>query len=215
MLRFAGSSFGEPETVAQLQDVARVTQRLARSKWRIPPDRRWLLGQPLRQRITAIGVAALSAQECMRALQGVKLANAAWDQTMSGVAMEDPVALAAVSDMPLEEFTARCDQAFRLLATATAEGMAATSWLAAETFALLHLIGFAIHGPTWFPNLVSPPGAEMKTTEAAALLRCTPRHVQRLAKEGRISARRHPDGMWRYRTTSLCDYRDLGVEAES
>ncbi|WP_319594079.1 helix-turn-helix domain-containing protein [Streptomyces sp. ID05-04B] len=151
----------------------------------------------------------------MRALQGIKLANAAWDRIAAGVAAENPVALTAVSEMSLEEFTARCDQAFRPLAAATTEAMAAMTWLAEETFALLHLIGFAIHGANWLPSLARPPQAELKTTEAAALLQCTPRHVQRLAKEGRVSARRHPDGTWRYRTTSLWDYRDLEQKAES
>lgn len=43
--------------------------------------------------------------------------------------------------------------------------------------------------------------------EAAEILKCTPQHVRRLARAGRIAGRRAPHGNWRCSTASVFAYR--------
>ena len=50
--------------------------------------------------------------------------------------------------------------------------------------------------------------AELRSGPAAKFLGCTPRHVQRLARLGRIAGRLHPDGTWRYKACSIYSYRN-------
>jgi excisionase family DNA binding protein len=43
--------------------------------------------------------------------------------------------------------------------------------------------------------------------EAAAILGCTPQHIRRLARAGRITGRRTPHGSWRCSVASVTAYR--------
>jgi excisionase family DNA binding protein len=46
--------------------------------------------------------------------------------------------------------------------------------------------------------------------EAAALLGCTPQHVRRLVRAGRITGRRTPHGSWRCSVASVTTYKKSG-----
>lgn len=59
----------------------------------------------------------------------------------------------------------------------------------------------------YLPKPSDRTGEELRSDSVAEVLRCTRRHAQRLARQGKIAGRRHPDGQWRYQLCSVYAYR--------
>lgn len=183
-MKFAGRSFSEPSTCAILSGVMWIAGLFDQQRAYVPRDHRWLLGLPRAYLIEQTGLAAKRSDERERRLAMVK------QECLSEIARMETEQ--ASSSMPDGEFSERLANIAGWHSHAEIDLLEAQHQLLAHAEAMSGLLALAL-GARWQPTT----SAEVTTHEAAALLQCSRRHVQRLAQAGLLPARLHPDGSWR------------------